>query len=95
MDPPKNVKVIENAGLGAGASGSFFFFSEDRKFIIKTMSSKEVAHMQRILESYMGHISDQESYMAKILGIFTVKMDRFTPISVLIMENTLPNIEKF
>jgi len=38
LDPPKNIKQIEKAGLGAGASGSFFFFSNDRKFIIKTMS---------------------------------------------------------
>jgi hypothetical protein len=41
----------------------------------------------------MLHVTEKKSYMAKILGIFTINMDRFSPISVLIMENTLPNIE--
>lgn len=38
LDPSKNIKQISNAGLGAGASGSFFFFCFDKKFIMKTMS---------------------------------------------------------
>lgn len=42
LDPSKNIKQIQNAGLGAGASGSFFFFSNDKKFIMKTMSILEV-----------------------------------------------------
>jgi hypothetical protein len=45
LNPSVNIKQIQNAGLGAGASGSFFFFSEDRKFIMKTMSKTEVGHM--------------------------------------------------
>ena len=32
-----NRKMIFKAGEGAGASGSFFFFSHDNKFIIKTL----------------------------------------------------------
>jgi len=42
LEPSKNIKQIQNAGEGAGASGSFFFFSSDRRFIIKTMNKKEV-----------------------------------------------------
>jgi len=38
LDPSKNIKQIQNAGEGAGASGSFFFFASDRRFIMKTMS---------------------------------------------------------
>jgi hypothetical protein len=45
LNPSVNIKQIQNAGLGAGASGSFFFFSEDKKFIMKTMSKTEVGHM--------------------------------------------------
>jgi hypothetical protein len=30
LDPALNVKNIQNAGEGAGASGSFFFFASDR-----------------------------------------------------------------
>jgi hypothetical protein len=40
MNPsdPENVKKIHKAGEGMGKSGSFFFFSKDDKFLIKTMT---------------------------------------------------------
>ena len=34
----QNKKQLFKAGQGAGKSGSFFFFSSDRKFVIKTIS---------------------------------------------------------
>ena len=47
LDPAENIKQIQKAGLGAGASGSFFFFSKDRKFILKTTPMKEIKHLIR------------------------------------------------
>ena len=38
LSPANNRDQVFKAGEGAGRSGSFFFFSHDRKFIIKTMS---------------------------------------------------------
>jgi hypothetical protein len=38
LSPKFNRDSVFKAGEGAGRSGSFFFFSHDRKFIIKTMS---------------------------------------------------------
>ena len=37
LDNDTNRKMIFKAGEGAGASGSFFFFSFDNKFLIKTL----------------------------------------------------------
>lgn len=37
----KNIKNICKAGQGVGKSGSFFFYSSDNKFILKTMTSSE------------------------------------------------------
>ena len=37
LNNDQNRKMIFKAGEGAGASGSFFFFSHDNKFIIKTL----------------------------------------------------------
>jgi len=34
--------MVFKAGEGAGRSGSFFFFSHDNKFIIKTMTEGEL-----------------------------------------------------
>jgi hypothetical protein len=41
--------MIFKAGEGAGKSGSFFFFSHDHRFIIKTMSSGELKLISKIL----------------------------------------------
>lgn len=38
LNPRKNRDQIFKTGTAAGASGSFFFFSHDRRFIVKTMS---------------------------------------------------------
>lgn len=50
--------------------------------------------MLRILANYLEHLETNKdnTYIAKIFGMFTITMDKFTPISVMIMENTLPNI---
>jgi len=37
LSPSANNKAVFKAGESTGKSGSFFFFSHDRKFIIKTM----------------------------------------------------------
>lgn len=42
LSPDANRDQVFKAGEGAGRSGSFFFFSHDRKFIIKTMSKEEL-----------------------------------------------------
>ena len=42
LSPKYNVEQVFKAGEGAGASGSFFFFSHDMRFIIKTMTDEEL-----------------------------------------------------
>jgi Phosphatidylinositol-4-phosphate 5-Kinase len=42
LRPERNLKSIKGAGESQGKSGSFFFFSEDKKFIIKTMNDGEL-----------------------------------------------------
>ena len=39
LNPKNNENKIFKAGEGAGRSGSFFFFSQDNRFIVKTMST--------------------------------------------------------
>ena len=94
LDPANNIEQIQKSGEGAGASGSFFFFSKDKKFIMKTMNQTEVLHLIRMLPAYYEHLDSYESSkIAKIYGIFTIRMDKFEAIHVMIMQNTMPNIE--
>jgi Icc-related predicted phosphoesterase len=39
LSPKNNRETVFKAGEGSGRSGSFFFFSHDKRFIIKTMST--------------------------------------------------------
>ena len=59
---------------------------------MKTMSQYEINQMIRVLPAYFEQIDQNESYLARILGIYTIYIGKFSPISVMIMENGLPNI---
>lgn len=75
LHPKHNEDMIFAAGEGAGRSGSFFFFSHDKRFIIKTMTSGELSLMKKILPAYVEHFKAHPySLIAKIFGIFTVKV---------------------
>lgn len=50
-----NREMVFKAGEGAGRSGSFFFFSADRKFIIKTMTEGELNLYLRKLPAFIKH----------------------------------------
>ena len=52
----KNRNMVFKAGEGAGKSGSFFFFSHDNRFLIKTLKGSEKKKMLEILDHYIDHI---------------------------------------
>ena len=51
-----NRKMIFKAGQGAGKSGSFFFESFDKKFIIKSISSSEKKVLLNLLDDLIFHL---------------------------------------
>ena len=82
-----NNKQVFRAGEGAGASGSFFFFSYDHRFIIKTLTTEEVKLLALILPDYLKHIEDMQNYsmLARIYGVFTIKTNYFVDLNVMVM----------
>ena len=77
LSPKYNRDMIFKAGKGAGRSGSFFFYSHDRKFIIKTMTKSELNLLLRILPSLSEHyMNNPDSLLAKIFGVFTIQTFR-------------------
>ena len=55
LSPKFNRNQVFRAGEGAGRSGSFFFFSHDNKFIIKTIPKDELTEVLRLLPSLKEH----------------------------------------
>jgi 1-phosphatidylinositol-4-phosphate 5-kinase len=89
-----NRDAVFNAGESAGKSGSFFFFSHNREFLIKTMNSGEMELFMELFPDYYNHIIDADksnnmSLLARIYGVFTVKMEDIEPVHILMMANNV------
>lgn len=90
LSPKLNREMVFKAGEGAGRSGSFFFFSHDRKLIIKSMSSEELRVFLERLPAFRDHYQqNQNSMLAKIFGVFTVNTRYMKKVHVMLMENTI------
>lgn len=90
LDYRKNRQQIFSSGEASGASGSFFFFSHDRRFIVKTMTKTELIFMEKFIPDYYKHIRDNPlSLLARVYGIYTVKMKGLKNIHLILMGNTL------
>lgn len=92
-----NIHNVFKAGQGAGASGSFFFFSHDNKLIIKTMRGSERWNAQEILKESITHYqkTQNNSILARIYGMFTIKTDSFTTVDFIVMQNTVQLANKY
>lgn len=89
LDPLSNLSAISNAGESQGKSGSFFFFSGDKRFIIKTMTTSDLSTFKKVFKKYVRHVCQyQDSLIARIYGVYTIKMQDMEPINVVLMENT-------
>jgi hypothetical protein len=57
-----------------GKSGSFFFFSHDGRFLIKTISNDELNTMiGKFMENYIKYMKEKPaSLIARVYGIYTI-----------------------
>jgi 1-phosphatidylinositol-4-phosphate 5-kinase len=74
LSPICNSENVSKMRESEGKSGSFFFFSHDNKFIIKTITNNELNNMLgHFIKSYYEHVSNNaETLLAKIYGIYTI-----------------------
>ena len=90
LSPEQNRDMVFKAGEGAGASGSFFFFSHDRQFIIKTMTDVELKLFLKLLPDYELHLSEHgSSIISRIYGVYTIRMRKLATVHLMLMANTL------
>ena len=86
-----NIQMVFKAGEGVGQSGSFFFFSKDNKLLIKTMRGSEKKVLLNMLDDLVSHFvkTNNESLLARIYGVFTIKTNVFKSVDVIVMQNTV------
>ena len=74
-----------------GKSGSFFYFSRDFKYIIKTVSHTEHKFLLSILKDYYNHVkSNPHTLLSRFYGLHRVKLPRGRKIHFVIMNNLFP-----
>ena len=78
-----------------GKSGSFFYFTQDFRFIIKTVNAAEERFLRKIAHRYYKHMHENEDSL--IIHFFGLHKIRLAPeqryISVVVMENVFYNTE--
>lgn len=74
-----------------GKSGSFFYFSRDYKYIIKTIHHAEHKLLRRILRDYYAHIEQYpNTLISQFYGLHRVKIPYGRKIHFVIMNNLFP-----
>ncbi|RGB36509.1 hypothetical protein C1646_622804 [Rhizophagus diaphanus] len=74
-----------------GKSGSFFYFSRDYRFIIKTIHHTEHKFLRKILKEYYEHIrNNPDTLLSRFYGLHRVKLPRGQKIHFVIMNNIFP-----
>lgn len=74
-----------------GKSGSFFYFSSDYRFIIKTIHHNEHKFLRKILPLYHHHVqTNPQTLLSRFYGLHRVKLPRGKKIHFVIMNNLFP-----
>ncbi|KAJ5624621.1 hypothetical protein N7510_000930 [Penicillium lagena] len=74
-----------------GKSGSFFYFSRDYKYIIKTIHHSEHKLLRKILPEYYRHVeTNPNTLISQFYGLHRVKMAYGRKIHFVVMNNLFP-----
>ncbi|KAM0717576.1 hypothetical protein Q7P37_007428 [Cladosporium fusiforme] len=74
-----------------GKSGSFFYFSRDYKYIIKTIHHGEHKFLRKILKQYYNHVCENpNTLLSQFYGLHRVKIPYGRKIHFVVMNNLFP-----
>lgn len=74
-----------------GKSGSFFYFSRDYKYIIKTIHHAEHKFLRKVLRQYYDHVqANPNTLLSQFYGLHRVKIPYGRKIHFVVMNNLFP-----
>jgi hypothetical protein len=74
--------------MTVSTAGSDSFFILSRSFVVKTVSSDEVSSLMRMLDAYVGYMSDHpDTRISRIIGCFSVKIPSVGKVFAILQEN--------
>ncbi|KAJ3314143.1 Phosphatidylinositol-4-phosphate 5-kinase [Boothiomyces sp. JEL0838] len=84
-------KYVLSELVSSGKSGSFFYYSQDYRFIIKTIHHSEHKFMLKILNHYYSHVKNHpHTLLSRIFGLHRVKLPGNKKIHFVVMGNVFP-----
>jgi len=96
LDPADYLVSLTNkyilSELGSpGKSGSFFYFSRDYKYIIKTIHHAEHKFLRKVLKQYYDHVTENpNTLLSQFYGLHRVKIPYGKKIHFVVMNNLFP-----
>ncbi|CAD8075582.1 unnamed protein product [Paramecium sonneborni] len=90
----QNQDQIKKTQESLGKSGSFFFYTYDNTFVLKTITQSELKLIQDFLEDYYKYIIKDQTFLAKFYGLYSISIEGFSQIHLLLMENVFQQIPK-
>lgn len=86
-----NKYILSELG-SPGKSGSFFYYSRDYRFIIKTIHHTEHKFMRKILKDYYQHVCENpHTLLCRFYGLHRIKLPHGSKIHFVVMGNVLPS----
>lgn len=96
----QDLQDIESSGMlekfTEGKSGSFFYFTHDFHFIIKTVTDSELVTMRQIAVPYFWHMkANPDTFLPRFFGLYRVRLAREQKfINVIVMDNIFHTTRK-
>ncbi|KAJ1941795.1 Phosphatidylinositol-4-phosphate 5-kinase [Kickxella alabastrina] len=82
--------ILSEVG-SSGKSGSFFYYSQDYRFIIKTVHHTEHKFMRDILPQYYEFVRDHpHTLLSRIYGLHRIKLPHGRKVHFIVMSNIMP-----
>lgn len=86
-----NKYILSELG-SPGKSGSFFYYSRDYRFIIKTIHHTEHKFMRKVLKQYYEHVANNpNTLLCRFYGLHRIKLPHGRKIHFVVMGNVFPS----
>ncbi len=86
----KSLSNLTGGQVGEGKSGMLFFFSADKKYVLKTVkeTEKDFFFHKGILENYYKHmLTTENSLMCRFYGLYKIKFENSKWMVLIVMPN--------
>jgi len=78
--------------VSSGASGSYFYFTPDKKYIVKTVDKNEKNELMHLCSSYQNHCVENPETMIHYYGCHSIRLPLNTAkVYFVVMKNFIPS----